>query len=233
MNYKDINSWSNEYQLSPRVILFSAHDTIRNTKRSIYIYIWECTWPWKYLAVYCNVLSAPGQKATRYRTNKGKLLIYILKAVSCHMLHTYLCKMVQFFSSHWTCSHKLETSSQVLQSAGVLLKKSATRTFLYNVNRFNLIFYYDFYINEQFFIIIIIIMSTVHNFISHHKNNISMRYTTAIHTEYESISVSLVYSSFKYIFLYIFKILYAYFFLDERPRSSSCDFSSSSCTSGT
>lgn len=124
----------------------------------------------------------------------------------------------------------LETSSQVLQSIGVLLNKSATRTFLYNVNRFNLIFYYDFYINEQFFIIIII-MSTVHNFISHHKNNISMRYTTAIHTEYES--VSLVYSSFKYIFLYIFKILYAYFFLDERPRSSSCDFSSSSCTSGT
>lgn len=104
-------------------------------------------------------------------------------------------------------------------------------TFLYNVNRFNLIFYYDFYINEQFFIIII--RSTVHNFISHHKNNISMRYTTAIYTEYESISVSLVYSSFKYIFLYIFKILYAYFFLDGRPRSSSCDFSSSSCTSGT
>lgn len=60
-----------------------------------------------------------------------------------------------------------------------------------------------------------------------------MRYTIAIHTEYESISVSLVYSSFKYIFLYIFKILYAYFFLDGRPRSSSCDFSSSSCTSGT
>jgi len=76
-------------------------------------------------------------------------------------------------------------------------------------------------------------VSTVHNFTSHHKNNISMRYTTAIHTEYESISVSLVYSSFKYIFLYIFKILYAYFFLDGRPRSSSCDFSSSSCTSGT
>jgi len=125
----------------------------------------------------------------------------------------------------------LETSSQLLQSVGVLLKKSATRTFLYNVNRFNLIFYYDFYINEQFFIIII--MSTVHNFISHHKYNISMRYTIAIHTEYESISVSLVYSSFKYIFLYTFKILYVYFFLDERPRSSSCDFSSSSCTSGT
>lgn len=86
------------------------------------------------------------------------------------------------------------------------------------------------YINEQFFIIVI--MSSVHNFISHHKNNMSvMRYTIAIHTEY--VSVSLVYSSFKYIFLYIFTILYAYFFLDGRPRSSSCDFSSSSCTSGT
>jgi hypothetical protein len=57
--------------------------------------------------IYLDMVSAPGWKAAHYRSSKRKLLISNLKAVSCCILHTYLCELVQFFSSHWTCSHKL------------------------------------------------------------------------------------------------------------------------------
>lgn len=125
-----------------------------------------------------------------------------------------------------------ETSSQALKwlRNSIIAQEKFYKAF--SIIKHQIKSMYNFYINAHLFIILI--MSIVNNFISYYKNNISvMRYTIAIHRQYESVSVLLVYISFKYIFLYIFTILHAYFFLDGRPRSSSCDFSSSSCTSGT
>lgn len=63
--------------------------------------------------------------------------------------------------------------------------------------------------------------------ITYHKNNI------AVYTQYETITVSLIYNSYKYIFLYSFTVLYVYFFLTVGPlSSSSCDLSSNNSASG-
>lgn len=83
----------------------SVHIILSETQKGAYIFIYGNA-PGlenilQYTATYfLHLVGKP-------HISKGKLLIYILKGVSCHILHTYLCELVQFFSSHWTCSHKL------------------------------------------------------------------------------------------------------------------------------